>query len=335
MRSLLLSFILLLLISCEIVFPDAITNHINTNPFVSSYDISKPSQDASRIDIGSESNVQEKKLRFVAITDVHIGREKEDDGIEFFNDNFFSYLDSNKPPFVLCLGDLSDNGVYTPELKDFVDNVVSRTRNNWFVYCIGNHERHIFDSDKWYDGDVHDLGWDVKLFSGTMARYCYGNILSIYKMDNSMRIFGQKQLLYLEEAFKQDRAMYKIIVAHDNITSGGVFDQSLVITGFADIQERNHFYRIMDKYGVSLVLTGHHHKGNIEYKLSNDLAELNLAAYHKRSTFLDYESEGYFYECILDIESGVMTINGYLAEDTKDVSRNPDITYSYKLRKAR
>lgn len=334
MRSLMLFFLVLLVVSCEIVFPESITNHINENPFLKSYDISKLSKDANRAEMGNEVDIDVGQLRFIAITDVHVGRDKEDSGVAFFNDNFFRYLESDEPPFVICLGDLSDNGIYTTELKDFIDNTVSRTTNNWFVYCIGNHERHIFDSDKWYGTGSNSSGWDIKLFSGTMARYSYGNLLSIYKLDNSMRIFGQKQLGYLKEALEMDGAKYKMLIAHDNISSGGVFDQSLILTGFADIQERNRFYRMMDEYGISLVLTGHHHKGNIEYRLSNDLVELNLAAYHQRKTFMDYESDGYFYECILDVDSGNITINGYLAEHTNDISCSPNVSYSYKLRKA-
>lgn len=333
MRSFLLVLLTLLIISCDIVFPDDITAHVDSNPFLSAYDISKPSADAEKVDIDSKLESEETLLRFVAITDVHIDREKEDSGVSFFHDNFYSYLDSDKPEFVLCLGDLADQGEYSDTLKSFVDNIVSRTKNNWFVYCVGNHERHAFDSEKWHGKENVD-GWDIKYFSGTMARYCYSNILSIYKLDNSRRIFGQKQLMYLEEALKQDKSKYKILIAHDNIISGGAFDQSLIITGFADIQERNRFYRMMDRYGVSLVLTGHHHKGNIEYKLSDHLAELNLAAYHQRKMFIDLESEGYFYECLLDVENGKMTINGYKAEYTKDKNRGADITFEYKLRPA-
>lgn len=164
-----------------------------------------------------------------------------------------------------------------------------------------------------------------------MARYVYGEILSIYKLDNSMRILGQQQMVWLEEALREDNAKYKIIITHDNVTTGGVLDQSLFITGVANIQERNRLYRLMNEYGVGLILSGHHHKGNIQYKMSPKMGELNLAAYHQRKTLLDFESEGYFYRCSLDVEIGRLTIDGYLAEFTSNTSRKPDKRYIFDL----
>lgn len=340
MRVIAIILSVLSLISCNFVFPDEITNEYGKNPFLDGYDISKNRENGSQqVGFSSLSKIDEKRdsIHFVAITDIHIGRT--DSNIKRFDDNFISYLESNTPEFVLCLGDLSDNGKYSEEMQIFIDKASQRETNEkgWFVYCIGNHERHIFDDYKWdnTNSNSNDLGFDLKHFSGTMDRYSYGDILSIYKLDSSMRALGQQQLYWLEEALKQDPAKYKMIISHDNITTGGALDHSLFLTGFADIQERNKLYHLLDKYNVGVVLSGHHHKGNIEYHMNDFMGELNLAAYHQRKTFIDFESEGYFYDCVLDVNSGKLTINGYLAEYTRDNSRTPDKTFTFMLPSSR
>lgn len=337
MKILAILLLLVSTISCNITFPDSIASQYEENPFLSVYDISK--QKNEKTELVSISNVQSinvDSIRFSIITDVHLGRDRDDSSVKYFHDNFYSYLDSDKPEFLVCLGDLTDDGQYDQNVKNFIDSTAERTKKGWFVYCIGNHERHIFDYAKWDEENAENsnglTGWDLLDFAGTMGHYMYGNLLSIYKLDSSMRVLGKAQLSFLENALKSDRAKYKIIVAHDNMTTGGTFDQSLFLTGFADITERNKLYRIMSEYKIGLVLVGHHHKGNIEYRMNDYMGELNLAAYHQRKTpLMNLESEGYFYDAILDAKTGMITINGYLAEYTKDTSRKPDTSFSFRL----
>ena len=329
--------IVLSIMSCELRFPSYLTNQYDSNPFLKYYDLFMDiASNSNRLFIDDDrASVTKDLLRFVAITDVHIGRDQADSGVRFFHDNFYSYLDSKMPEFIMCLGDLSDDGRYSKDVVNFVIKSASKTINKWFLYCIGNHERHVFDKEKWNpdsDLDPDDFTvFDVKHFRGTIALYCYGDALSIYKLDNSMRVLGKKQLAWFEESLKKDKSKYKMVIVHDNIMSGGAFDQSLFLTGFADVQERNKFLALLDKYNVGLVLSGHHHKGNIEYKVNDHLSELNLAAYHQRRVALNLESEGYFYECLLDVKSGNLIINGFLAENTDRYDKKPDVSYSYKL----
>ena len=338
MKALTVILIALSLFSCKLTFPDSITSQYDKNPFIEVYDVSeKRSEETKPISLDQVNKIDSKQLRFAVITDVHLGRDRDSNDIRYFHDNFKSFLDSSSPEFLVCLGDLTDDGQYDGNVKKFINETSEKTVEDWFVYCIGNHERHIFDYNKWNkenaenDASSGTSGWDLMNFSGTMGHYAYGDLLSIYKLDNSMRILGQQQLIWLEEALKNDKSKYRIIITHDNITTGGALDQSLFLTGFADIQERNKLYRIMKEYKVGLVLEGHHHKGNIEYHINDYMGELNLAAYHQRKTFADYESEGYFYEAILDSGTGVLTINGYLAEYTTDSNREPDKTFQFKL----
>lgn len=160
MKVFTLLLLVLSLLSCDIVFQENITAQYTSNPFLQAYDISRSKN-------GVTASTNPDTIEFVAITDVHKGRDTEDKGIKYFDENFFSYLDSDKPSFILCLGDLSDDGKYGEELRDFVNDSAKRTETGWFVYCIGNHERHVFDDEKWHGKENTETssGWDLLHFS--------------------------------------------------------------------------------------------------------------------------------------------------------------------------
>lgn len=245
-------------------------------------------------------------IRFSLITDVHFGRNN-DGPVRRFDDNYFSFLKTKHYPFAVSLGDITDNGFITDEVIGFADTIKSLA--GYFIECIGNHDMHN-PSAKWNSGDP--------VFTKAAA-YSFGDadgrpILSIYKLDTSENVIGAVQFAFLEEALKADDAEYKIIVTHSIVTSGGVADMSAVLLGLS-IQERNRLYKLMDRYGVGLILSGHYHKGNIAYHMKSIMGEFNCAAYHQRYTKpFEYESEGYWYDVEISIESGVATITPYLAE---------------------
>ena len=246
------------------------------------------------------------RIRFSAVTDMHF-RRYNDGPVKWFNENYYSHLESGDYSFAVSLGDLTDDGIIDGTSLGFISRV--RSLAGYLIECIGNHDRHNL-SPRWDSGD--------EVFT-TASAYSFGEIggrplLSIYKLDTSERAIGDLQFRYLEEALAADDSLYRIFITHEIITSGGVPDISAVLFGL-NIQERNHLYRLMDQYGIGLILTGHYHKGNIEYHMKESMGEFNLAAYHQRLTKpFEYESIGYWYSVSIDVDNGKAEITPYSAE---------------------
>lgn len=325
MRKALMIFLALCAVSCTI--PGSITEGILSNPFIEAIDLADPGVLVTGVEddvlIGEQYGkiASPDRLLFPLVTDVHTDRK--DSGVTEFKDEFISFLEGKNFPFTICLGDLSDTGDYTNDGTWKFISDAGRHSNGNFVYTIGNHERHIHDAKFWDDfcSILVPEG-----FSPRMARYEYGP-LSIYKLDNSTRIYGREQLRYLEAALAQDVNPYKIFIAHINNTTGGYPDQSMIITGMADIAERNRIYRLMDQYGVSLLLTGHHHRGNISYRLGNGFSEFNAAALHRRNTpVIELESMGYWYTVEVIPEEGIIEVIPYYAE-----TGEPQVSFVFPL----
>ena len=270
---------------------------------LSSYS-SNPFLEKRKIGIYDESGM----IRFSLLSDTHFGRD--DGGVRWFNDNYYEFLSSHDYPFAISLGDISDSGRIGKDTLSFISEV--RARVGYFIECIGNHDRHNL-SPLWDSGD--------EIFT-TAAAYSFAtkdgrSLLSIYKLDSSERVIGDVQMRYLEEALASDDAVYRIIITHETVTSGGEADISAVLFGL-NIQERNRLYRIMSDYDVGIILTGHYHKGNIEYHMKSTMGEFNASAFHQRHTKpFEYESEGYWYDVMIDEKTGEMLITPYLAESAE------------------
>lgn len=312
MRKLIPVFLILILaVACTV--PESITAGVASNPFIDAIDLTAPGVAVTGVDDGVlvaepyGKAISSDRILFPLVTDVHTDRT--DSGVTEFKKEFIDFLGKGDYPFVVCLGDLSDTGDYASDGTMRFIAEAGRQANGNFIYVIGNHERHIHDASCWdrFAGALVPEG-----FSPRMARYVFGP-LSIYKLDNSTRIYGRAQLGYLETALAMDSNPYKIFITHINNTTGGVPDQSLFITGMADIAERNRICRLMDQYGVSLLLTGHHHKGNIAYRLGEHSSEFNAAALHRRD-FMGIESEGYWYTVEIIPEEGIIRVIPYYAE---------------------
>ena len=267
--------VLLLAIMTGCIMPDYPASGISGNPFLKAIDLTEPGvivtgTDEHEILVSpfSGEGWDGSSLIFPVITDVHVDKR----GVNDNQGAFYSFLEENDFPFVICLGDISNNGDYTEDgTVRFISGCLERANGN-FLYAIGNHDRF-----------RHDAGHFDRFFSAfvpsghnpRIGRYVFGPV-SIYKLDNSIRAYGSVQLGWLEEALRQDTNPVKILVAHVNHMSGGTAGETLYMTGITDIYERNDLLRIMDENDVSLMLTGHHHDGGY-YRISDDRAEINLS----------------------------------------------------------
>ncbi len=264
------------------------------------------------------------QVSFSAITDVHFGREKSMSNLKWFEDNYYEFLEEKHYPFIMQLGDFSDDGTFTSGREDpFISTAKEKsgiTSSANFINVLGNHDRHNL-SPRWNNDENFMIA----------EAYSYGktsdgrDLLTIYKLDNTTRTIGIDQFEYLEEALKEDNSEYKIFIAHEIVASGGTLDMSLILFGL-NVEDQTKMYKLMNKYKVGLILTGHHHIGNIEYHFDDTHGECNLAAFHQRKTQpFEFESLGYWYDVTLDADSGKVTITPYLAE-TKE-AKTPFIYY--------
>lgn len=285
-----------------------------SNPFLEKYWI-------------SEDKITDKEISFSVTTDNHFDRADS----TWYNENYYSFLESKSYPFAVSLGDITDTGVFTENALRFADEVTKRTAKGFFTTCVGNHDRHSV-SERWDSGNER---------YSTARCYYYGKtvdekpLLAIYKLDNSYDCITDLQFRYLEEALKKETAVYRMIIIHENVSTGNTLGPTLVLFGLSSA-ETNRLYRIMSENGVGLILSGHNHIGNVEYHLSDTLGELNMAAYHKKNNaLLNMESQGYFYDFTLDTATGDVVIKGYLAESTTDAeTAKAEKTFNFKLPKS-
>lgn len=316
MRKLFIIMIALCLLSCEPA--SRIAGKLESNPFSEAVDLESIScsvsgevEDGVLIATPGYETIKYNGsgiISFPLFTDVHVLREDEDSGILEYRDELLSFLEGGDYPFAVNLGDTLDSGGFSDkETLDFLTRA-SDSVNGRLLYAIGNHELHA-ETGESFDRFFSSLRPGHECVR--MMRYVYGP-LSIYKLDNSKRTFGLEQLLYLEEALREDESPYKIFIAHGSVASGGRFDQTLAIFGI-DPEEANMLYRLMDEYGVSMIFTGHNHKGNILYRFADDMAEFNAAAEHGRD--VPYESKGSWYVVEIDTLENEIRINEYSAKN--------------------
>lgn len=301
----------LCLTSCNFALPDKVLDLAEGNPFLERRVLSAPGYDNSA-------------FSYLYFSDAHVNRESHQGSkVSRYDDNFFSFADAGDYRFAISGGDLSDDGEVNENLFDFTSRFV--LHDLFLVEAVGNHDRHSFDyrGNKvwqrfWHQLLFLDNNWKdyyQYLYEGRNSTGCYtyGDVLSIYVLDTSMRTFSSRQLDYLEEALQKDTSRYRIIVSHDNIITGGALDQSLFMTGYADLAEITRYLEILEKHKVSLVLSGHHHKGNILYK--GTVPEFNVSAYHRYDSIT--ESQGWWYTISIDPVTEKLAINCYFAETSE------------------
>lgn len=312
-RLAVLSFVVVLLavvVSCE--FDGDLFRGVDGNPFMeNAYDFAC-----------DEAGVNPS---FVVVTDVHLGRESNDDGTRRYDGTFKTFLESK-------IGHCSA----LVSLGDFVDEAnVGRSSANGFVrsfapYCsgryigvIGNHETHVSSMEDWESSIPAPGG--VEVYTKRMAVYRFGDV-SLYVMDNAKRLFGNTQLDYLEEALERDSNPVKIVLAHENVFTGRKLDQSLVVFGNCSATEMARFSKILCDNGVALVLTGHTHNGGVVYSYGDGrdggCYEMNLAAYHGYESSLDLEGKGNWYVLSVDRSSREIVVETYAAATALKVAEN-------------
>ena len=296
----------LLLSSCRI--PESIMAEYDSNPFLDRKEI--------RVDNST----------IVFFTDAHIGRERNKSDVIRYDENFLSFIDEGRYDVVISGGDMANDGEMTDALKDFIRKI--KGTSSLYLETKGNHDRHSYNYQGFdmpsfllnslFRADVHltyadllDSEYEIDSTGNYLVSTPDGDI-SIYILDNSLRSFSSRQLSWFEEALRKDNTDFKIVVMHGNVVSGGAIDQSLFMTGMGDEGEVSRFIEICQKGRVSLVLTGHHHKGNILYGDGNGYTEFNAAAYHRTDSV--FESRGWWYTLSVDREKKEITIDGYDAE---------------------
>ena len=339
MRKMLIVALSALLVLSSCSYTSDITTGVKDNPFLKTYQIpsegpakeglfdpAEPETPPDEENPGDEGNppVQQAPLQqetppvtgdqfsFVLFADPHLGRK--DSGVTQHTEDFYKFLEAGNYPFAVCLGDIIDAGdIYSQEAEDFVEAVGDRTNGN-FIYVLGNHDIHKYTPSQWdehYKVLVGD-GRDVT----RMMRYSYGGV-SFYKLDNSTRVMGKEQMNMLEEALRRDPNEYRIFLAHEVMTTGGALDQTAILFGM-EAGEAMRLQRLMRNYGVSMIFTGHHHKGNITYRF-DDFAEFNAAALHQRDmAFADFESQGCVYNVSIDTAAKRITLTTYVHGDDAD-----------------
>ena len=294
-----LSLVMLTLSSCRLDIMTDIMDGYDSNPFL----------DRKMLD---STHQGDDEITFLLFSDAHLNRKDEDSWAEDNTPYLKDFLCKNKNDydFVISLGDIEDAGdINAPELKKFLkffeDNGIT------YLSALGNHELQSFHERSEWNALYESYG----LF-GTVGCYTYGD-LSIYVTDSTKRIYGRQQLSWLEEALACDSSRYKIMITHVNTYSGGTFDSSLLFFGTADIAERNEIYRLMTKYGVSVLFNGHFHTGNIRSNHSTYVSEFNAAALHSRELIKGWYTPGYFYTCTIDSSASQLIMDTWKIERGK------------------
>jgi len=326
--------LILLATSCSLVIQSVgdITAGYSENPFLE--------KNAIKIDASSLSseNYTEDTIRFFFLTDFHWGRnlkEGFEDKITYFDREIIDFLGKNgEYPFMINGGDYldsdktpmdsgSDAMKYLEELKSYV--------NGTELFVVGNHEYQIFPDPRDTEALLKPVLGD---YANSMGRYeisFKGHdgdpafTLSIYKIDNATRIIGKTQFDWLEEALEGDSNRFKMIVAHENMSSGRLLDQSLYFFGSGDSEEKARLFSHMMDYGAKILMTGHTHDSNLDYELGKGAHELNFGAAHRAKSIA--EGNGNFFVFTLKSD-GTFSVQGYDAETESEVS---DIAWTFKI----
>lgn len=247
------------------------------------------------------------KIKFLIIADLHLGREKEDNGVTDYSETILSYIsEEDGYEFALLSGDVADTAHQFSRAKDFITKLKDKMGNDNVIYALGNHELHYANKKAWLDHDFGDK--EHNLFH----KYVFDGV-SIYKLDTSDRALGFAQFSALEEALKADDNKFKLMLSHVPISGKNTQMTSLQFT-LASADERNKLILLMNKYNVGTYITGHHHIGNYAEHFTPTNSEFMLAAAHARDLF-GLESSGYYYEGLLDKAKKELIIKAFNAKD--------------------
>lgn len=322
MRKLLLLLLsLLMLASCRFesdIAPDG-------NPFLDERDLTKAMVVTGEVEdnvlkaysvdstYSGEHWSEGEFVEFALVTDVHIGMADTDKGVKERYEGFLSFIEGKDYPFMVCLGDVVDDGdLYDSRVIDFITTAAGETNGN-YVMLIGNHDRRQY-SQSVIDSFVSEIN------NGRMEKLVFDQ-LSLYKLDNSLRTFGKNQLVYLEEALSEDENPVKLILAHENLIPGSELDTSIFYIGTGDTAERNRVYRIMEENGAGVIFTGHFHTGNIVTEVTDTMGEFNAGSNVDEPAV---PGNGYYFTVRVSFTDKEVLITSY---DAKTGEKDDEFTY--------
>ena len=322
-KTLLMLLFMLTLCSCDMGFLKLSLPQSGQNPFSAPV----PIYDGTEPDEVANGGI----IRFIAMSDAHFGRRGADSNVSYGTDNFYSFLKDldERIDFFAFTGDMMDTFTESnaAELHSFCSEIKGIAKENSNInakgiYVVGNHDFVGADPSTWINEFAEE---DFFLSHALEGSYSIGSI-RIYKTDSSYRVFGGVQLNDLDAAMKEDAAEYNLILNHVPLAAD-TFDQTIFEFVIADANERNMMLKILSSHKPSLMLSGHHHKGNILNKWSGSVHEIVLAAFHRRDMIMDLESKGYWYVVEIDQSSGEVEIKGYRIDDIA----KPDKSWSFCL----
>ena len=280
--------VLVLATACEVYFMDDVFA-FDENPF------------AAEETIRSDDDGLFKALIF---TDAHI--DKKGGSVRDWSQTIISLAAEKDFDLVISLGDLSDTGsIHSDEIGTFIRKVTETETP--FLALVGNHELHSgYDAPDW-KAFYHDMG-----AYGPVGCWRAGPV-AIYALDNSKRIFSARQLEWFEQAVSSTDAKYRIVLMHEDFTSGDHFDQGMgFMYGSADAGEWLYLMQIAAENNVRLMLNGHRHNGG-GLSQHKGFQEFNLDALCEGSSI--FSSEGKYYTLTLDEQTGTAVLRSWHAAD--------------------
>ncbi len=253
------------------------------------------------------SDKESDTIKFLILSDTHLGRGTEDDNVTDYSNAILSYINEEDGyAFALIGGDLVDTAYHYEKAKSFIAELKVKMGNDNVIYALGNHDTHCSTKKHWLEYDFGDKEHDA------YHKYSYDG-LSIYKLDSADRSLGYGQISALETALKKDTNEFKLMLSHVPI-SGRFTEATAAQFTIATAEERYKIVSLMKQYKVGTYLSGHHHKGNYEAHYDDTTGGFIIAAAHARDHF-GLESTGFYYEGILDKSNKVLTIKAKHAKD--------------------
>jgi|GEM_PF-748080 len=184
----------------------------------------------------------ENNFGFLWITDPHIRSDRRD----YFG-KLGMFADRNNVGFIVCSGDLSDNG--TRENFNYVNYLTSVNLTVPFYSALGNHDLY---GDGW-EAFKELIGPSVVSFSPYSA-YGLSNSLFIF-IDTAECVVGEKQMDWIEFQLKNSSAGHRFILSHFCLYDGE-FETPTIL---CDPDERYRLLSLLKKYQVDFFLCGHKH----------------------------------------------------------------------------
>lgn len=202
---------------------------------------------------------------FVVLSDSHEGHtEATDESKERFKAWLRNQSVSERPAFLVCLGDVADHA-WEDEFaswKKFTDDIEAEFGIETYGLA-GNHDLYKESWDLWISSNKPGTSfWTIKTPG-----------FSLYALDTATGTLGTKQFSLLKEAMESD-SNPKVVFSHYPIS---IREEPNFIFGMQDGMERDMILNLLQKNHTKLLLSGHIHKEQVRHL--NSLSEYNLASF--------------------------------------------------------